>query len=105
MLFLLTMVGYAYIFAVFLRVVSAIWIKVFSHVRFNKHDYSALWQGVLVGVSQCTGLFFRKTAGSAKILYICLHEPREKVCFYLVTLYAHIFKYVLVRSHHVQGAG
>src|SRR6266849_3789285 len=34
-----------------------------------------------------------------------LHEPWKKVFFYLVTFYAHIFKYVIIRSHHVWGTG
>src|SRR2546421_13114094 len=34
-----------------------------------------------------------------------LHEPREKVLFYLVVSYAHIFQDVLIRPHHVQGTG
>jgi hypothetical protein len=34
-----------------------------------------------------------------------LHYPGEKVFFYPLIFYVHIFKYVLIRPHHVQGAG
>jgi peroxiredoxin Q/BCP len=44
-------------------------------------------------------------ATQLQVPFPVLHEPGKKVFFYLLVFYVHIFKYVLKRPHHVQGAG
>ena len=44
-------------------------------------------------------------ATQLQVPFPVLHYPGEKVLFYPLIFYVHIFKYVLIRPHHVQGAG